>query len=66
MDPVKSPKKWDLMVKEMPDIEHEIHKGNSENDLDPQRSLNAIEDSQVVGLDIIYRPKDSRSKDQMK
>jgi hypothetical protein len=34
---MKSPEKGDFMVKEVPDVKHEIHEGHRNKELDPPR-----------------------------
>jgi len=50
VDLVETPQKRHLMVEEVPNVQHEIHKDHGGQDLDPGWGLNQIQDPDFVGL----------------
>ncbi len=65
MDPVKAPEKRDHMVQKMPNIQHKIHEGDREKNLDPQGGLNQVQYSQLVHFHIGCSAQYGCGKDQV-
>jgi len=66
MNPVKPPEKWHLVIQEMPDIQHEIHECDRDNDLEPRGGLDHIQDSQFISLYISCSEYNGCREDQVK